>query len=151
MEPWTRHQKTQWQLIRQVAFSKDAEQHRRCMALLLLQLHKINQKQFTRRCRQLYKLDPILGPQAVAWGLRTMGEITPAGKERRFYLTEADKALDDAAIMKKNCQGMEWVWRTSLVGCAWETRKANGKVQQRFCSESIRSQVKSICLKRGGN
>ena len=101
MEPWTRHQKTQWQLIRQVAFSKDAEQHRRCMALLLLQLHKINQKQFTRRCRQLYKLDPILGPQAVAWGLRTMGEITPAGKERRFYLTEADKALDDAAIMKK--------------------------------------------------
>ena len=98
------------------------------MALLLLQLHKLNQKQFTRRNKQLYSLDPILGPQAVAWGLQKMGEMAPAGKGRRFYQTEADKALDDAALMK-NCQGMASLWRTSLVGCAWETRKTNGKVQ----------------------
>ena len=71
------------------------------MALLLLQLHKLNQKQFTRRNKQLYSLDPILGPQAVAWGLQKMGEMAPAGKGRRFYYTEADKALDDAALMKK--------------------------------------------------
>ena len=77
------------------------------MALLLLQLHKINQKHFSRRIRQLYNLDPILGPQAVAWGLRAMVEITPPGKDRRFYLTEADKALDGAARMKRIAKG----WR----------------------------------------
>ena len=77
------------------------------MALLLLQLHKLNQKQFTRRNKQLYSLDPILGPQAVAWGLQKMGEMAPAGKGRRFYLTEADKALDDAALMKKIAKGWQ--------------------------------------------
>ena len=144
MEPWTRHQKTQWQLIRQVAFSKDAEQHRRCMALLLLQLHKINQKQFTRRCRQLYNLDPILGPQAVAWGLRTMGEITPAGKERRFYLTEADKAMDDAAIMKKIAKG----WSGFGEHPWWVVHGKPEKQMARYNSDSVLNQsgvkVKSI-------
>ena len=79
------------------------------MALLLLQLHKITQKQFERRIRQLYMTHQVEGPQAIAWGLRTMGEICPPGKDRMFYLTEADKASEDAVRMKKLMNGWS-VW-----------------------------------------
>ena len=54
------------------------------MALLLLQLHKLNQKQFTRRNKQLYSLDPILGPQAVAWGLQKWEKWRQQEKEEDF-------------------------------------------------------------------
>ena len=107
MEVWTHQQRLQWSLIRQVASSKDAKPHKRCMALLLLQLHKLNQKQFERRLRQLYLTHQVEGPQAVAWGLQKMGEMAPAGKGRRFYQTEADKALYDAALMKKIAKGWQ--------------------------------------------
>ena len=75
------------------------------MALLLLQLHGLDQKQFTRRIRKLYGTCSIEGPRAVAWGLRKMGEISPPGSDRRFYLSEADKAMDDAATMLKVKRG----------------------------------------------
>ena len=51
----------------------------------------------------------VEGPQAIAWGLRTMGEICPPGKDRMLYLTEVDKALEDAARMKKLMNGWS-VW-----------------------------------------
>ena len=133
MDAWTHRQDQQWRSIRHTAFSKDAEQHRRCMALLLLQLHKINQKQFERRIRQLYGLDSILGPQAVAWGLRTMGDITPPGEDRRFYLTQADQALDDAARMKKIAKG----WQAFGEHPWWVVHGKPEKTLARYNSDSI--------------
>ncbi len=67
MEAWTRKQQGLWRLI-QVVFSKDASKQRRCMALLLLQLHKLTQNQFERRLKQLYQTNSIEGPRSVAWG-----------------------------------------------------------------------------------
>ena len=99
---------------------------------LLLQLHKLNQKQFTRRNKQLYSLDPILGPQAVAWGLQKMGEMAPAGKGRRFYQTEADKALDDAALMKKIAKG----WQAFGEHPWWVVHGKPEKQMARFNSDS---------------
>ena len=98
------------------------------MALLLLQLHKLNQKQFTRRNKQLYSLDPILGPQAVAWGLQQMGEMAPKGKGRRFYYKEAEKALDDAALMKKSPRDGKPL-ENIHGGLCMGNQKTTGKVQ----------------------
>ena len=73
-----------------------------------------------------------MGPQAVAWGLRTMGEITPAGKARSFYLTEADKALDDAALMKKIAKG----WQAFGEHPWWVVHGKPEKQMARFNSDS---------------
>ena len=102
-----RKQQALWRLIRQVSSSADADKHRRCAALLLLQLHKITQNQFERRMRQLYLTDAVLGPRAVAWGLQTMAEMCEPGKDRNFFLCEADKARDDAHRMKKIQKGWD--------------------------------------------
>ena len=53
--------------------------------------------------------DQIEGARAVAWGLRTLALITPPGSDRLLYLSEADKAMDDAARMKQLVKGwMQW-------------------------------------------
>ena len=75
------------------------------MALLLLQIQKMDQKQFERRLVRLYQSCSINGPRAVAWGLRKLGEITPPGDDRRFWLAQADAAMDDAATMLKLKRG----------------------------------------------
>ena len=73
-----------------------------------------------------------------------MGEITPAGKERRFYLTEADKALDDAAIMKKIAKG----WSAFGEHPWWVVHGKPEKQMARYNSDSVLNQsgvkVKSI-------
>ena len=96
-----------WRSIRSVCFCKECSAEQRCMALMLLQTHKMTQKQFHNRLKTIYLASSIQGPQAVAWGLRMLAQGTPAGKDRRFFLNEADNAMDDAARMKKIRKG--WI------------------------------------------
>ena len=46
-----------------------------------------------------------MGPRAVAWGLEAMAHNIPPGADRRKMLEEADKAREDAAVMKKIQKG----------------------------------------------
>ncbi len=49
--------------------------------------------------------DQVEGARAVAWGLRTLAIITPPGSDRLLYLSEADKAMDDAERMNQLIKG----------------------------------------------
>ena len=61
-----------------------------------------------------------------------MGEMAPAGKGRRFYQTEADKALDDAALMKKIAKG----WQAFGEHPWWVVHGKPEKQLARFNSDS---------------
>ena len=100
-------QKLAWQSIRQVYSSKDASKHKRCMAMILLQLPQLSQSEWEKRCSQLYRTDSVEGPEAVAWGLQIMAMLHPPGAGRVTILEQMDKARNDAAIMKQIRKGWQ--------------------------------------------
>ena len=56
---------------------------------------------FERMLKAIYRSHPVQGPTAVAKYLETLAYRIPPGKERRFVLTQADAARDDAHVMKR--------------------------------------------------
>ena len=72
------------------------------------------------------------GSSSGGMGPAKMGEMAPAGKGRRFYQTEADKALDDAALMKKIAKG----WQAFGEHPWWVVHGKPEKQMARFNSDS---------------
>ena len=101
------HNKVVWQSIREVLCSKDAEKHKRCMAMILRLMPQLTQSEWAKRCAQLYRTDSIHGPEAVAWGLQMMAMIHPPGKDRITILEQMDTARNDAALMRQIRKGWQ--------------------------------------------
>ena len=96
-----------WRSIDQVLCSKDSNKQKRCMALILRWLPRLNQTEFERRCKQLYRTDSVEGPAALAWGLQQMATMQPPGKDRNMILNQMDTAKNDAAAMRRIRKGWQ--------------------------------------------
>ena len=59
----------------------------------------------SRRLRAIRASDPIQGPLAVHWLLTTLARMTPAGKDRIFFLEQADIVKDEEVAMRKLRKG----------------------------------------------
>ena len=59
----------------------------------------------SRRLRAIRASDPIQGPLAVHWLLTTLARMTPAGKDRIFFLEQADVIREDSATMRELHKG----------------------------------------------
>ena len=69
--------------------------------LLLLQARQLDGATLNRRLRAIRASDPIQGPLAVHWLLMTLARMTPAGKDRIFFLEQADIVKEEAVAMRK--------------------------------------------------
>ena len=59
----------------------------------------------SRRLRAIRASDPIQGPLAVHWLLTTLARMTPAGKDRIFFLEQADIVKEEEVVMRKLRKG----------------------------------------------
>ena len=59
----------------------------------------------SRRLRAIRASDPIQGPLAVHWLLMTLARMTPAGKDRIFFLEQADIVKEEEVVMRKLRKG----------------------------------------------
>ena len=138
-------EKLAWQLIREVLCLKDADKHKRCMAMILRLMPQISQSEWAKRCAQLYRTDSVQGPEAVAWGLRMMAMIHPPGKDRRIILDQMDKAKNDAALMRKIRKGWQ---EYGYEDCWWVVHDKPERQMARYHSEPVLSQTLQKCLSR---
>ena len=123
-----------WRSIQEVLSSKDAGKHKKCMAIIVRLLPRIPQKEWEKRCKQLYRTDSVKGPEAVAWGLKHLAAIHPPGKDRIFVLEQMDQARNDAAIMRKIQKG----WQAfGYEDCWWVVHDKPEKQMARYQSEPI--------------
>ena len=123
-----------WQSIREVLCSKDADKHKRCMAMILRLMPQISQSEWTKRCAQLYRTNSVQGPEAVAWGLRMMAMIHPPGKDRVTILEQMDNAKNDAALMRRIRKG----WQAfGYEDCWWVVHDTPVPTLARYHSEPI--------------
>ena len=140
-------EKLAWQLIREVLCSKDADKHKRCMAMILRLMPQISQSEWTKRCAQLYRTDSVQGPEAVAWGLRMMAIIHPPGKDRVKILEQMDNARNDAAIMRKIRKGWQ---EYGYEDCWWVIHDKPERQMARYNSEPALVNAQDFCLARFG-
>ena len=104
------------------------------MAIIVRLLPQIPQKEWEKRCKQLYRTDSVKGPEAVAWGLKQMAAILPPGKDRILILEQMDQARNDAAIMRKIQKG----WQAfGYEDCWWVVHDKPEKQMARYHSEPI--------------
>ena len=127
-------EKLAWQSIREVLCSKNADKHKRCMAMILRLMPQLSQSEWAKRCAQLYRTDSVQGPEAVAWGLRMMAMIHPPGKDRRIILDQMDTARNDAALMRKIRKGWQ---EYGYEDCWWVVHDKPPRQMARYHSEPV--------------
>ena len=55
---------------------------------------------FNRRLRSIRMSDSIQGPLALHWMFSTLARAMPPGKDRIFFLEQADIVMEDAVVMR---------------------------------------------------
>ena len=80
---------------------KDVSPHLKVARLLLIQMQKMDEKEFKRRLRALRASDPVEGPLALHWLFSAIARAAPPGKDRIFFLEQADVVMEEAVAMRK--------------------------------------------------
>ena len=84
---------------------KDASPQLKVARLLLKQMRKMDEKEFKRRLRALRASDPVEGPLALHWLFSAIARAAPPGKDRIFFLEQADVVMEEAVAMRKIRKG----------------------------------------------
>ena len=87
------------------ALCSNASPQLRLARLLLAQARQLDAATMSRRLRAIRASDPIQGPLAVHWLLTTLARMTPAGKDRIFFLEQADIVKEEEVVMRKLRKG----------------------------------------------
>ena len=84
---------------------KDASPQLKVARLLLKLIPKMDEKEFKRRLRALRASDPVEGPLALHWLFSAIARAAPPGKDRIFFLEQADVVMEEAVAMRKIRKG----------------------------------------------
>lgn len=93
------------QKLNNVKNNKDESNEKRLACLLFIQMNRINNKEYTRRLKNIYNSDSIQGALAVAFFFNLMAMQIDTPKDRIFFLNEMKKCYDDVNNMKKIKKG----------------------------------------------
>ena len=84
---------------------KDVSPQLKVARLLLIQMRKMDDKEFKRRLQALRASDQVEGPLALHWLFSAIARAAPPGKDRIFFLEQADVVMEEAVAMRKIRKG----------------------------------------------
>ena len=84
---------------------KDASPQLKVARLLLRQMGKMDREEFKRRLQALRVSDLVEGPLALHWLFSAIARAAPPGKDRIFFLEQADVVMEEAVAMRKIRKG----------------------------------------------
>ena len=84
---------------------KDASPQLKVARLLFRQMPKLDSNEFQRRLRALRASDLVEGPLALHWLFSAVARVAGPGKDRIFFLEQADIVMEEAIAMRKLRKG----------------------------------------------